>query len=86
LRSSGESPSTTLDRPDQGAKGNPLDEETIEGSTISLKTKKLKALLIGKLTPTSDETVGTRKLEGREVPLALKCAVGVSPKPVDRSR
>ena len=86
LRSSGASPSTTLDRSYQGARGKSRAQETIEGALISLETTKLKAVRIGKLTPASDETVGAQKHEGREFSLALNCAVGVSPTPVDRSR
>lgn len=39
----------TLDSPDQGTKGIPLDEVTLDGPTVKIASKKMKSLFAGKL-------------------------------------
>ncbi len=66
----------TLDSPDQGAKGIPLDNVILDGTKISISSKKMKAVFTGELNSSSDQLVGTWSQGGREFPLVLKRVVG----------
>lgn len=62
----------TLDSPDQGAKGIPLDEVTFDGATIHIASQKMKAIFTGKLNDQNNKIEGTWSQRGREFPLVLK--------------
>jgi dienelactone hydrolase len=62
----------TLDSPDQGAKGIPIDDVTVKDSDVKLELKKLKASFEGKLSDDGKELAGTWKQGGNELPLTLK--------------
>ncbi len=62
----------TLDSPDQGAKGIPLDEVTLDGPTINIASKKMKALFTGKLNDLHSKIEGTWSQGGREFSLVLQ--------------
>ncbi len=68
----------TLDSPDQGAKGIPLDEVSVDGKSIRITSKKMKAKFTGELNESSDQIVGTWSQGGREFSLDLKRALGSS--------
>lgn len=76
LKPEGETLTATLDSPDQGAKGIPLDEVTLDAAMIRIESKKMKAVFNGKLNATSDRIEGTWSQGGREFPLVLERAVG----------
>ncbi len=68
----------TLDSPDQGAKGIPLDEVTLDGPTISIASKKMKALFAGKINDPHKKIEGTWSQGDREFPLVLQRVEGTT--------
>lgn len=66
----------SLDSPDQGAKGIPLDEVTLDGPTIHIASKKMKALFAGKLNDPNNKIEGIWSQGGREFPLVLQRVEG----------
>jgi uncharacterized protein len=76
LTLSGKTLAATLDSPDQGAKGILLDEVTLDGATIRIGSRKMKAVFVGKLNANGDTIEGTWNQGGREFPLVLNRAVG----------
>ncbi len=61
ISSDGEGLKATLDSPDQGAKGIPIDRAVLEGDTLTLELKKLKASFEGKVVQAEDGS----KIEGK---------------------
>ena len=62
----------TLDSPDQGAKGIPIDEITVKDADLKLELKKLDSRYEGKLSDDGKQLVGTWKQRGAEFPLTFK--------------
>jgi uncharacterized protein len=62
----------TLDNPDQGVTGVPVDEITVKDGAVSLDLKKSKATFEGKLSDDGKEIAGTWKQGGVELPLTFK--------------
>jgi pimeloyl-ACP methyl ester carboxylesterase len=62
----------TLDSPDQGAKGLPVDDVTVKDAEVKLEMKNLKASFEGKLSADGKELAGTFKQAGAEFPLTFK--------------
>ncbi|MEQ1828182.1 MAG: alpha/beta hydrolase [Pirellula sp.] len=78
IRSEAEKLQATLDSPDQGAKNIPLDQVKLDGSEITISSKKMGAAFVGKLNSTNDAIDGKWTQGGREFPLKLKRAVGTT--------
>jgi pimeloyl-ACP methyl ester carboxylesterase len=64
--------SATLDSPDQGAKGIPVDEISVKDSVVKLDLQKIKASFEGKLSDDGKEIAGTWKQGGTDFPLTFK--------------
>jgi fermentation-respiration switch protein FrsA (DUF1100 family) len=62
----------TLDSPDQGAKGMPIDEINVKDAEVKLELKKIEGRYEGKLSDDGKELVGTWKQRGAEYPLTFK--------------
>lgn len=62
----------TMDNPDQGAKGIPLDHVSIKDEAVRLELKGAKLLYEGKRAKGGNEIVGKLKVDGRSVPFKLK--------------
>src|SRR5215469_8556432 len=54
ISSDGDGLKATLDSPDQGAKGIPVDRVALEGDTLTLELKKIKASFEGKVLEGDD--------------------------------
>lgn len=78
LKPAGETLLATLDSPDQGAKGIPLDEVSLDGSRIRLASAKMKAVFTGQLNADRDTIEGTWLQKGREFPLVLRRSEGAA--------
>lgn len=81
LKQSDNKLTATMDSPDQGAKGIPMDETTVAGPNITIESKKLKASFTGKLDSTGNKIEGTWTQGGRVFPLVLDRADGVTVRP-----
>ncbi|MBL8890078.1 MAG: alpha/beta hydrolase [Planctomycetaceae bacterium] len=68
----------TLDSPDQGAKGIPLDSVAVDGRTIRIASTKMKAVFAGSLNDANNKIEGTWSQGGREFLLVLDRAAGPS--------
>jgi len=62
----------TLDSPDQGAKGIPVDEVSLKDKDVKLELKTIKASFEGKLSDDGKEAAGTWKQGGTDFPLTFK--------------
>ncbi len=62
----------TLDSPDQGAKGIPVDEVSVKDKEVKLELKKIKASFEGKLSDDGKEMAGTWTQGGADFPLTFK--------------
>ncbi len=71
----------TMDSPDQGARGIPMDATTVAGPNITIESKKMKASFTGKLDSTGNKIEGTWMQGGRAFPLVLSRADGVTERP-----
>lgn len=62
----------TLDSPDQGAKGIPVEEVSFKDKGVNLELKTIKASFEGKLSDDGKEVAGTWKQGGSDLPLTFK--------------
>jgi len=62
----------TMDSPDQGAKGIPVDQITVEGENVRFESKKVMATFEGKMGGDGREIKGQFKQRGAVLPLDLK--------------
>jgi len=62
----------TLDSPDQGAKGIPIDEIDLKDADVKLDLKTIKASFDGKMSDDGKEIAGTWKQGGSDFPLTFK--------------
>ena len=62
----------TLDSPDQGAKGIPVDEVAVKDSEVKLDLQKIKGSFEGKLSDDGKELAGTWTQAGADFPLTFK--------------
>ena len=63
---------STLDSPDQGAKGIPVDETSLENSHLSLSVKAINGGFEGDVSSDYSEIIGTWSQSGSTLPLTLK--------------
>src|SRR5258708_49132 len=64
--------SATLDSPDQGATGLPIDTVSITGDSVRFEMKSLGAAYEGKLTKGDSQIEGEWKQQGQAIPLVFK--------------
>jgi pimeloyl-ACP methyl ester carboxylesterase len=62
----------SLDSPDQGAKGLPIDEVTVDERKVELKSKMLQASFVGELSEDGKQLVGKWKQGGQELALTFE--------------
>ena len=74
INKTGDSYTSTMDSPDQGAAGIPVTTTTFNGSKLSLAIPNIGMLYEGEFK--SDSIVGTFKQNGLSLPLTLKRALG----------
>jgi pimeloyl-ACP methyl ester carboxylesterase len=71
----------TMDSPDQGAKGIPVDRVAIMNGLVRFEMKVIGGLFEGRLSGDGGMMEGTWKQSGQSFPLVLKKAAGASPAP-----
>jgi hypothetical protein len=61
----------TMDSPDQGAKGLPVSSIAIDGNSVTIESKPIGAIYMGKLSPDGKRMTGTWNQRGIALPLDL---------------
>lgn len=72
--------SATMDSPDQGAKGMPVDKVTYEAPTLSIEMEKIGATYQGTFDATANLFKGEFKQMGYKLPLDLAAGIAEKPK------
>jgi uncharacterized protein len=76
IQQDGETYVATMDIPDQGATGIPLNGANVEENKVTISAVQLAAKFIGQMDATGNEIKGTWTQGGRSLPLTLKRATG----------
>jgi hypothetical protein len=73
----------SMDSPDQGAKGIPVDDATLDGDAVTIKVDRIRGMFEGKLSAGGREIKGNWKQPGAKLPLDL---TRLEKEPADSSR